>query len=59
MSQAQRLLDHLQEAAILIEADPNAFEDALEAIVERASTQKNPDIVCSMLYAASESLRNR
>jgi hypothetical protein len=59
MKQPQRLIYLLQEAATLIEGDPNAFEDALEDIVERVQTQKYPDIVCSMLYAASESLRNR
>jgi hypothetical protein len=59
MNQPQRLIYLLQEAATLIEEDPDGFEDTLEDIVERVRTQKNADIVCSMLYAASESLRNR
>ena len=62
MSNAQRALDHLSEAARLLaiaKDGPTNFSNLIEAMVERAAGNDQADMVCSMLYAARESVEMR
>lgn len=60
MGPRQHLLKHLRDAARLIQDDPEGFEDSLEELATMAHAEGNEaDIMCSMLYAAGEALRNR
>lgn len=63
MSNAQKVVDHLSEAARLLsfpaknfEGDKNGFSNIIEQLVERSRCDPNADMICSMLYAAREAV---
>lgn len=60
---AEKVVEHLNEAARLLSFPANAykkdkfgFSNLIEQLVDRARSGPNADMVCSMLYAARESV---